>query len=514
MPLRKSTKRTEYLNNYLESGDVSDVIEWGKDKYPVDALCSDHRFVDALNFVRRGYRMMHDGCFAQEFFDILYSLEVESRILSSGQNSRTAKEQLKQCLIDEFEQFHDYEPYILGEEFAFRLHDDTGRYMKLINSVRKDFPLVYSELLKCNTMSDHFIPILLLCNDMTLVRDFAKGITKPEVYKESVSEFGDDFSFLSVKKRISMFRLCSDAPEVELTRGLDVFRIFEFANDNTWQALNLIMRYQPTLIPHDLYWKLAVLITVRRMRKLVDEGDSFLEKSECADLDEDTVRKLCPAAENILEDMELMLRTYMPEINDFDLFAGEGGILQAVINLCGYPNHEIALCIISNYDMALREYNNHEMDSEDFTLEDWEKPHEMFTFEDWEKPHECDIMVLKRAVNTYCKGDASMLHDYVIATYREAVGYAKEWRDWYIRMNSMLNAPHPNDFYIDKYQMFFKYADLFLDYDVLDDGVSEDTSDFYEDIENISPEWDDNGDDEAYAYDANGQLVDDDEMPS
>ncbi|MBR1598418.1 MAG: hypothetical protein IJ661_05795 [Lachnospiraceae bacterium] len=424
MPLMKSTKRTKYLNNYLESGDVSDVIEWGKDKYPVDALCSDHRFVDALNFVRRGYRMMHDGCFVKEFYNILYSLEVESRILSSGQNSRTAKEQLKQCLIDEFEQFHDYEPYILGEEFAFRLHDDTERYMKLINSVRKDFPLVYSELLKCNTMSDYFIPILLLCNDMTLARDFAKGIVKPEVYKESVSEFGDGFN---------RGCLCSDATEMELTRGLDVFRIFEFADDNTWQALSIIMRYQPALLPHELYWKLAVLITVRRMRELVDAGDTLLEGAECVKWDEDTVGKLCPAAENILEDMELMLRTYIPKINAFNLFAGEGGIMQALINLCGYHNLE--------------------MDSEDFT------------FDSWESPHECDLMVLKRAVTAYCKGNELMLHDYMIAASDNIRGFVKKWRDWYSRMDPEHSEPNVDDFYKDKYQMFLKYADLFSDYD-------------------------------------------------
>ena len=477
MPLRKSTKRTEYLNNYLESGDVTDVIEWGKDKYPVDALCSDHRFVDALNFVRRGYRMMHDGCFAQEFFDILYSLEVESRILSSGQNSRTAKEQLKQCLINEFEQFHDYEPYILGEEFAFRLHDDTGRYMKLINSVRKDFPLVYSELLKCNTMSDHFIPILLLCNDMTLVRDFVKGIAKPELYKEVISEFGDGFNFGC---------LYSDATEMELMRGLDVFRIFEFANDNTWQALNIIMRYQPTLIPHNLYWKLAVLITVRRMRKLEDEGDSFLEKSECADLDEDTVGKLCPAAENILEDVELMLRTYMPEIIDFDLFAGEYGIIQLLINLCGYHIHEF--------------------DPKEFDSDDW------FTFDYWECPHECDLVVLKQAVITYCKGDETMLHDYMKATAENITGFAKKWRDWHSRMNSEHSTPNIDDFYCDIYQKFLMYADLFSEYN---SAVTDyDVLDIEDDSEAIPLEWDDTGDDESYAYDANGQLVDVDEIPS
>ena len=413
MPLRKSTYKTDYLNQYLESGNVVDVIERGKDKYPVNALCSDCRFEDAITLVRKGCRILHDDCFAQELLDILYYLQVYSTICSVGQNKATVKEELKQLLIEEFNAFysHDYSPEIIAAEFGFRLNIKRNR--KLIDCIRKDFPSVYSELLKCDTVRDHFIPIVLLCNDNTFVQDFAKAITWMEPYEESVSRFSEGFE-----------------PVQEYIDGmprLEVFRIFELADENTLQALNAIKRYQPLLISNELYWELCILVTVKRMRDFADGGDEFIE---CDVWDTEVLREYCPGAESILADMESALRTYMPESHRDNFFSR---IISVLIDVCGYGNH-------CHYP---------------------ENPDD-FAFEEWEKPHECDLLVLGRAIDFYDKENPERLkaHDRFneAERIREKAGL---WREWYTSMDPAFSAPNTDDFYVDKYQIFLKYAELF-----------------------------------------------------
>lgn len=176
MPLKLGTGKTNYLNEYLMSEDVTDMIEWGKDQYPVEALCDNYRFVDAVNLIKKGYEILHEGHFSHEFLNIFYDITGGSRFLTSGQNSDEAKTELLNHLTDEYNKLSADEVYLIAEEMGFALYGGNSNYVKLVDPIRRLFPDVYEEFLHCDNMRDHFLPILLKCGDMTLAQDFVKYV--------------------------------------------------------------------------------------------------------------------------------------------------------------------------------------------------------------------------------------------------------------------------------------------------------------------------------------------------
>lgn len=403
MPLKIVSNKTSYLNDYLDSGDVTDVIECGKEKYPVDALCSDYRFVDAVDFVRRGYRMMHAGCFAQEFFDILYSLEGGSRIVSAGQNSEIAKAELVNLLIDEYEELAADEVYVIAEEMGRGLYEDFIRYAKLIESVRRDFPMVYQELLHCNNMRNHFLSILLLCGDATLARDFAR-------------DTGACIAFGEADKWEKL--LDSASADIE---NSGIFHLFEKADDMSGQILNTIMRYNDKLISYELYWILNTLIAIRRTREYVHKQISLFDEVMDCGWESGLGYVVNPGVDAIIQDLEQGLRSYVP--NQIQL----GKILVVLIGVCGYHNHE------------------------------FDDP-ENFLFEYWEEPQECDMAVLERVSDLSEKLGISKKSESDVKQFKEC---AYEWKKWYAMKDPEFGGPDENNLYIDKFERFMDYLFIF-----------------------------------------------------
>lgn len=401
MPLLRSTAKTDYLNVYLTSGDVTDVIEWGKEKYPVDALCGNCRFEDAVMLVRKGYRMLHAGCFSCELLDILYDLTVKGNVMTTGQNSETVKAELMNALIDEYQELLPDEVYVIAEEMGIGLYEDHERFAKLIEPVRRDFPGVYEELLHSDNMREHFLPVLLLCKDMTLTRDFARSTEMTIAYE-------DDISWAEL--------LNQDSDILERSGILDVF---ENADGMTGEILDTIMHYNPGLISYERYWMLRILIVVRTMREFVHKQVSVFDAEQNGGWEDMLGYDVYPEAKAILRDLERGLCAYVPD--QFD----PGKTFAVLMETCGYHNHA--------YDDP-----------------------EKFLFEYWEEPQACDMDVLKCVSDLVEEFD---LFDNAEMSKKYFEECANQWKNWYASMDPAFSEPDGMDFYEERYKRFQSYSD-------------------------------------------------------
>lgn len=417
-------KRTVYLDKYLESEEITDIIEEGKYKYPVHALCEDHRFVDAVKLIRKGYKILHNKCFEKEFVEILHNIEIGSLIITAGQNSWSAKDELKEFLNEELKEFHDGEEEIIAMEFCKRLYDNTGYYSKQIPCIRKDFPTLYKEILKCDRLKEHFIPVLLLCNDVTFVRDFVEFVNNEghlEQFDDAIRNFEKYYNCSFDEVKDSSVYVCK--------ARTDVFGIFKEADDNVWLALNTIMRYCPKLLPRNLYGKLAALIVVRMVRREFDETEAFFADTD--KWDDGMMIELCPKAVNYIDELEYGLERYMPieykdgkeQMLSSDYFKQ---IISVLIDVCGYNNKRY-------------------------------KESYQFMFDEWEKPHESDFVVMKRMFSIYEK--RFTLSD-LDEAYDGIINCAEDWRKWYSLMDPEHSAPNSDDFYSGIYEMFLEYGKI------------------------------------------------------
>ena len=405
MPLKIGTAKTRYLDDYLDSGDVTDVIEWGKDKYPVEALCRNGRFVDAVTLVRRGYRMLHSGRFAQEFISILYSLETLSTMVSSGQNSSAAKAELLSFLIYEYEELSSDEVYVIAEQLGLGLYENYTGYAKLIEFIRRDFSMVYQELLHCDNMRDHFLSILLSSGDVTLAGDF-------------VRDMGTGTGYVGVMDWENLLDSTSAESENDYENSR-ILQLFEHFDETSVEVLNTIMKYNDKLLSYELYWILNTLIAVRRMREFVHKHISLFD--EVMDWDSISEYVTYPeSVEPIRWDLEHGLRLYVPDQIRL------GKIITVLIKVCGFHNHENS------------------------------EPEE-FSFDYWEEPQGCDMVVLK---SVFDLAEELGIYNGAEADLKQVKECADEWKKWYTMVDPEYSMPNANNLYIDKYEKFMNYLGI------------------------------------------------------
>ena len=416
MLLKKTCNQTIYLNAYIESDEIHDQIDMGRVKYPVEALCDDCRWKDAVALVRKGYQMLHPECFAREFVDILYALEKNSHV--KAYEKKILKEELKQGLIDSVNVLEDCDIRKIADEFASRLYNVPERYGQLIATLRLEFSVVYKAFLDCDTLKEHFVSILLCCNDLSFVRDYMSGLEPSVQCQQIVREFSLGFT----------------AGEVGLESNIrrDIFQIIINANENTLISLNTIMRYQPEILSHDLYWKLAILIVMciaRKMKRSVEGVDTFA-------WDDEILKQFLPDITVLLDELERMLTTYQLEPEHEPVIGGENGIMFMLIDLCGYYGFEAG-------------------------------PFEKGFDEEVELPDRVDVMVLQRVIQVGKKIHEFSWNDSSIEILVSGIKHrALEWENRMEEDDFEFLIHNAEEIENDFYQMFARYSDWFWDVDV------------------------------------------------